>query len=349
MNYTNLRLSLLGCVSCLALFSSTLFIGCGTENDFSALECFNVDCSDRNYTDDDYRSSSSNARSSSSIDEYNYGEPTYDIPSDCESYTSDILSVNCTANEVGTVIYDVYHQSIYACERMEGLTYTRWVEKPDLKNCSDYEPSSYSSSESSSSSAERPQDIPDTCGDLWCLENPQEVVETGFDDGTLTYGIWKAFDDQNEGGSSYISPPFEDCDGLCGTVSLGEPVATKAYAGYYFDIGGKKQVGYDISEWEGICITYMVTNDAPMIELVPENENTTTLGYDNYVFQLDPYTNIANIPWSSFTQEGEGKLYPIDLTTFIQQVASIKISWKSTSVTDTDFIISSIGKYNSCQ
>ena len=384
MNTINLKF-FTGCTACLTLLCSFALCGCsGAENDISALECFAGSCDneeDRDHDHDQNYSYDYGYNYSSSYDDFFHysssakSSSSKEIPKDCDMYAfGDASQFECSAKNQGETMFNEYSLAIYSCEYVEMFGLYSWVAHPDLEYCSEYEGPKNSgngsgSSSSVSSSSSSPYLLSDSspvaCGDLWCGQEGNIIVNTGFDDGSHTSGNWGIFDDSKIGGTSYISLPtmqangssylmrdiLEECNGgICGIAYLNGKGSVIPYTGLYFNLVNNKMDGANITDWGGICITYQTTGDVPiMIELVPEGYPLTASDADNYVAQLDPEKTMANISWSSFVQENAGFLYLFQQDLFLTQVAAIKIVMKGTSGTSGAFRITSIGKYNSCK
>ena len=375
MNIINLKF-FTGCAASLTLLCSIVLCGCsGAENDISALECFAGSCDDN---DHDYSYDNSydyDYNYSSSYDNFFHysssskNSDSKDIPQDCDIYAyGDAAQFECSAKKQGTTMFNEYSLTIYSCEYVEMLGLHSWVAHPDLVQCKDYIFGVSSSSVSSSSSSPYllSDQYPVPCGNLWCGPDGEYSVITGFDDGSMTSGIWDTFDDSGEGGSSLILFPadrgngsnnksldriIDKCDGgICGIASLNGKGSSTFYTGLYFKLVNSKMNGANITDWNGICITYQTTGYVPiMIELVPEGYPLTASASDNYVAELAPEETMANIPWSGFAQENGGYLYLFQQDLFLTQVAAIKIVMKGSSGSSGAFRITSIGKYGSCK
>ena len=388
MNITNLKF-FTGCAASLALLCSFALCGCsGAENDISALECFAGSCDDEDEEKDhdhNHDNSYDNNYSSDYDDFFHYSSSekssdSKEIPQDCDLYAfGDASQFQCGVKNEGETMFNEYSLTIYSCEYVEMYGLHSWVAHPDLKNCGEYEGPKISgkeqqsngeeSSSSGSSSSSSPYLLSDsspvTCGNLWCGPDYDEIVNTGFDDGSHTSGLWNVFDDKGSGGTSYLTFPThltaggtyympdltDECNGgICGIAHFENKGSNTPYTGLYFNLVNSKQNGADITSWGGLCITYRAPEAASLtIELIPEGFPLTTSVADNYVAELDPEETSANIPWSGFVQELGGTLYLIQQDDFLTEVAAIKIVLKGLTATSTPFRITSIGKYNSCK
>ena len=192
-------------------------------------------------------------------------------------------------------------------------------------------------------------------------------VETGFDDGSETYGYWYRFDDSKETkdngpgtskltwptepGNAYsddaLDPIIDACGGFCGSITLGGPYKYP-FVGVGFNISGEAQLGNDISRWEGICITYMSTGIAPVIEIVPENDYEVTGGNNlRAQLQMTSVVTTENIAWDAFKQEkGWGTI--VDRSSILSNAAVVKIRFEGSGGSTTEFLITEIGAYGRC-
>ena len=385
MNTNNLKF-FTGCIASLTLLCSFALCGCsGAENDISALECFAGSCDneeDRDHDHDQNYSYDYGYNYSSSYDDFFHysssakSSSSKEIPKDCDMYAfGDASQFECSAKNQGETMFNEYSLAIYSCEYVEMFGLYSWVAHPDLEHCKDYEKPKNSgngivSSSSASSSSSSPYLLSDKspvpCGNLWCGPDGDYNVTTGFDDGSGTSGIWDTFDDSGEGGTSLIlfptdrgngsnnkalDPIIDECNGgLCGIANLSGKGSSFFYTRLYFKLVNNKMDGANITDWNGICITYKSTGYVPiMIELVPEGYPLTDSYADNYVAELAPEETMANIPWSGFAQENGGYNYLIQSDYFFAHVAAIKIVMKGPSGLSGAFRITSIGKYGSCK
>lgn len=192
---------------------------------------------------------------------------------------------------------------------------------------------------------------------MFCGKSGDTRVETGFNDGTKSYGYWYEYDDSGNGGNSsftwqyggtaddFVQKSVSAYGGIKGTASIGNAYEN-AYVGLGFDIGGRNLKGYNISGWNGVCVIYQST--APLqLELHVANEATVTK-YDNPIAVLpqgnsSSTTYLADIPWSAFTQGGWGN--PITTTTATQSTAMIAFKFTE----NNSFAIFAFGKYGTCK
>lgn len=182
-------------------------------------------------------------------------------------------------------------------------------------------------------------------------------VETGFDDGTGTYGYWFTYTDEGEGGDSYFSWPagIDDFEGfeansrdtygaIKGTFTLGR-IMSYGYGGLAFNIGGDDLLGYDISGWGGICVTYTATS-AMALEIKVFNEEIVT-AYNNPTATLNPVSSKTTVDysWEDFAQEHWLAETPrVSTSRVISDAAAIAFKFQ----TSNSFAIYAIGKYGTC-
>ena len=119
------------------------------------------------------------------------------------------------------------------------------------------------------------------------------------------------------------------------------------YAGLFLDVANGDSYGANVIDWGGICITYQVSEIAPIIEIVPADESLTG-GIDNYIVRLDASKTVADIFWEDFKQEMGGKYAFVDLYDVLAQLKIIRIAWRGKDREKAEFNITSIGRYGSC-
>lgn len=194
--------------------------------------------------------------------------------------------------------------------------------------------------------------------DLWNGANGDYRVKTSLDNGSDKSGYWYMYSDNTSNGNSTIKwpvpvneydenslyPIIDTCNGLCGTVSLGDGY-DYPYVGIGFSLTGSDDTSADITGWEGLCITY-TAEVAPILELVPKDEAKLT-EYNNYTSKLaatfTPKTTCLN--WTNFKQQsGWGE--KIDQAEYLKMITAIKINFSGKTGTTGDFNIIALGKYN---
>ncbi|MCQ2103398.1 MAG: hypothetical protein MJY98_09270 [Fibrobacter sp.] len=192
----------------------------------------------------------------------------------------------------------------------------------------------------------------------WCGSLDGYRIDTGLDVGTETSGYWYVYADDADGGASTITwpvplgneyvddamdPVIDDCDGLCGTISLEKGSLTyDPYVGVGFNVGGVDESGapaaVDASKWGGVCVFYEV--DTPMtIEIGLGDVGDAEIEYDN------PFVTLAKAPagsakcfaWNQFKQAGGGSV-KITGEAAAAKIANLKFKIQATS--------GSIGHFN---
>lgn len=188
------------------------------------------------------------------------------------------------------------------------------------------------------------------CGDLWCGVKQDNRVNTGFTAEDEGAGYWFDYDDGgDEGGDSKveyavgtkIEENIQAAYAIDASFVLGNN-AVYAYAGIGFNIGAYE--GYDISNWNGVCIAY-TSDNAISIELTPSNENEFTQ-YNNPLASLSKSSSVSfvNLPWSVFKQ-GNGWGIPQSTSDVVKTVQSIKIRSAGKSA---NFKLVTLGRYGTC-
>ena len=336
MNTTNLKF-FTGCAAGLALLCSITLCGCsGAENDISALECFAGSCEgeDEEKGHDEHH-------------DPDYADPnniwTAD-PGDCDEHGF-YEDFDCNSSTIGRTLYEEAYHVIFVCEEYGG-----WVPYSELSNCSDYNANnsgkgSGGSSDSNGNSSSSAGSSNSQCGNLWCGPDHDERVNTGFDDGSKTSGLWNIFGDYEIGGTSEISLTEDKkiCPGICGDVLLNNSSYSTPYAGFYFNLVNEKRDGANISSWGGICMTSKIHIETT-IELVHQQGDMIA----PFVVHFEPTETSANISWNNFVQEQKEGLISLERDEFLSQVAAIKIYWTSSQTLSIPFEITSIGTYGSC-
>lgn len=201
--------------------------------------------------------------------------------------------------------------------------------------------------------------------DLWCKNKSSEYrVQTGFTSDENGAGYWYSYTDNAEGGRSQVTfpkeedeygsygPTVEACEGFCGTITLNEGTLdnTKPYAGVAFNINMNEFESAsqaNISDWDGICITYTTTMAAKLI-IAFSDAMDQRLGYNT------PYTYLPKaatatekcFKWSEFRQAP----LATDLITGTEaaaQAAKIKFEIEGNDGSSADFNIIRLRKYSS--
>lgn len=149
---------------------------------------------------------------------------------------------------------------------------------------------------------------------------------------------------------------IDHCDGICGTVTMGEwsGVAQEYdhYAAIFFDVKTSEDngnVAKDIRDWKGVCLTYSATGDAHIsVDLSPKNEEFTTK-HDNPAKVLpkaaSPIT--VNLAWNDFVREGWGTDVRFD--ELLAEMQSVRVFFKGKTGESVEFNIMQFGAYGNCR
>lgn len=183
-------------------------------------------------------------------------------------------------------------------------------------------------------------------------------VDTQHDDGSETSGYWYDYADAYDGGNSFIKWPvvgwLEDedgytaligyCGGICGSYTLDPGTLDySAYVGIGFNIAGQDRTPTNVSDWGGICITYV--SDIGLYIL----EKTDLTEYEYYYPEVylpkasSPVTKM--IPWSSFEQPSYAVGTAVTGQGAAKSLQSIGIEIRG-RYESGNFNIISIGSYN---
>lgn len=197
------------------------------------------------------------------------------------------------------------------------------------------------------------------CGDLWCgaLDMEGRVI-TGSEDETS--GYWYDYNDNDapmNGDSrmifpadveanaygNFFGPLVEAYGGLKGSVVLGSAYEYP-FAGLGFNLVSENQEGMDVTDWNGLCLTYESTMPFA-VELGVEDEATVT-EYNNFKITVpkSPSGQTVYLPWTKFKQE-HGWGCGVDISVVLPKVAAIKFVF---SQSGGDFLIRSLGKGRNC-
>ena len=215
--------------------------------------------------------------------------------------------------------------------------------------------SSSSTAESSSSAAKKTI----KCGDLWCGPLDAEgKVEIPGQKGDFS-GYWLDYNDNAaplNGNSRLFFPkdvkentygnfygPLTEAYGGIKAYSQINRKYEYPYAGVKFDIVDDKGTGGNITDWDGICVTYYSSIEFNII-LAEEDEASVT-EYNNYLASVPKSEKITviDLPWAKFKQEtGWGK--KVDQASILEKVAEIRFRFSRSG----DFAILSVGRKGSC-
>jgi hypothetical protein len=208
--------------------------------------------------------------------------------------------------------------------------------------------------------------------DLWNADSEKVTTDTLASEpwNNVGKGKWFVLTDSADGGNSKViwpvepgngyddtslDPIVEHCQGLCGHLSLdGEDLGFNPFIELGFYVAGFDSSGTalqaDISNWEGICISYSSTlaaalvldlgdsisrnllkNDRPLVKLVKSSEGT------DKCFQ-----------WSDFDQLGWGAVEggeKISGEEAAKKVVSIRFKIQEKSGVEGNFNIFALGTY----
>jgi len=190
------------------------------------------------------------------------------------------------------------------------------------------------------------------CGDLWCGPNQDDRVKTGISGDYA--GWWFFASDAFVEGSSEIQWPTEVTSdnfhnyikadyGVEGKTVLGAgcdfPYTLVGFALYDAD---KK--GADISDWNGLCVTYRATKK---IQLTLVYSDGSSINDDYHIVELPATTTLTTVSygWNSFAQQGFS-VTPLSVDDAVKDISFIRFLMNET---DNEFKIVSLGKAGSCK
>jgi uncharacterized protein (TIGR02145 family) len=195
--------------------------------------------------------------------------------------------------------------------------------------------------------------------DLWCKNSTYRVYTgtEGYDDDA---GYWWVEDDHAVDGTSEIEWPaprgneysdlafdsiIDYCKGLCGTVNL-------VKGGYYNDPFVELGVDIsstpvDVSGWDGICITYMVSAPASLV-LRFDRDMEISLASDVPRVSLSKEASAAEkcFAWQDFKQVGWGAKGKISGEEAAKKLKGIAFMIQDSDGTVVDFNIIRLRKVN---
>ena len=184
------------------------------------------------------------------------------------------------------------------------------------------------------------------------------IVETGSPEETS--GYWYDYDDSNDGCTSELTFPsdvvpdeygnffgslVELYQGIKASVTLGEG-CENPYVGVGFNVWSAEQEGVNVTEWAGVCITYISTIPF-FIELGVEDDGTETED-NNYKASIpvrNTFLNTIDVPWSKFKSDGGAGPSIEDV---LKKVAAIRLKFEGEAGTTGDFLIQKIGYLGRC-
>ena len=206
--------------------------------------------------------------------------------------------------------------------------------------------------------------------DLWEVYGNTEIVNTDTlasePWNNVDKGKWAVWTDSVDGGKSRViwpvelgdewdansfQPVIDYCAGLCGHIILdGEELSYDPFVEVGFYVAGFDSSGTalpaDISNWEGICISYISTL-APVLALDLGDSISRDLEYDEPIVKLPKSADGTDkcFQWSDFAQAGWGKGKKISGEEAAKTVVSIRFMVQSKSGTEGDFHIFGLGTY----
>ena len=188
-------------------------------------------------------------------------------------------------------------------------------------------------------------------------------IITGLDKGNEDSGYWFDYNDDADGGMSWVKwpvPPGNDyssdakdniidyCGGLCGTAVLEKgTIPYSPFVGVAFNVASQKGDPADASAWGGICITY-TSEISASLQLGLTNAVEQGIGYANPAANLPKSTagTMKNLRWSDFAQptwyKGGDKLSGAEAA---EQLVSVKFLMQGPQG-DYQFNVCAIGPYN---
>ena len=191
--------------------------------------------------------------------------------------------------------------------------------------------------------------------ELWNASSHENRIYTTS--GNISH--WEVFNDQDNAGTSDIYWKETSNGGnvldlviglngaLQGSVLLGAGYEYP-YAGLLFHLDGQSgENAYDITEWDGFCLTYKsILNFS--IELVVENEATVT-EYNNYKAAVPKTIAVVttDFSWEKFKQD-PGWGVTVDRSEILKKIRSIKLKFEGTAGTSGDFAFYEFGKLGTC-
>ncbi|MCQ2123027.1 MAG: hypothetical protein MJZ25_02465 [Fibrobacter sp.] len=192
-------------------------------------------------------------------------------------------------------------------------------------------------------------------------------IDTGMDNGTKTSGYWYEYNDNVDGGKSYIEWPaakgndyhkdamdniIDYCMGVCGTAHFDKGTVTyDPFVGIGFNLVGEDEKGNvqsgDITGWTKICIHYSSDISAELQLGFTDEYTKDSLGFDVPKKGLQKSSSGKQICYdvdsTNFRQDGWGIKQPWE--EILKNVTSINIKFSDKSGTEAKFDIISIGWY----
>ena len=211
------------------------------------------------------------------------------------------------------------------------------------------------------------------CGDMWCGKNGSEQVKTGLGNSTETNGYWFDFNDNKDGGLSYIMWPVDkgnaydpdskqpiiaECSGVCGTASLNYGFLDyEPFVGIGFNIVGETSASNpnaaagDASAWGGVCIVYSSDVDLRFEMGLGDATDKALAGGPPSVTLPYGEMMVGNFSWSNFKMPNwavDKSGISITGPEAAEMLVSLKIIVQGSSG-QYEFNIMSIGKYGTCE
>ncbi len=148
---------------------------------------------------------------------------------------------------------------------------------------------------------------------------------------------------------------IEHCEGICGTVTMGDwsgvPQEYEHYAVIGFDVKTSEDngnVAKDIRDWRGVCLTYSATGDAN-IYLEMQAKHPELIDYDNLQKILPKASSpiTVNLAWEDLAQGGWGD--HVSLNELLAEMKSVRVYFKGNTGEKVEFNIMQLGAYGNCQ
>ena len=190
-------------------------------------------------------------------------------------------------------------------------------------------------------------EIKRTCSeDMWCAEIGEYQVHTGC--GIDKIGSWSATTDNEDGGSSTVTwpiklgndysttavdPIIDEFVGLTAAYHLGENIE-KPYVKIGFELDFESVEDFDISIWNGFCLSYKADHDFA-IELASQDKNATN--NPKAAIKKSFNRTTIDIPWTSFD--------PADASS----VNRINFVFSGAAGTTGYFAFYSVGRLGTCK
>ena len=205
--------------------------------------------------------------------------------------------------------------------------------------------------------------------ETWYGSLSEYDINTGYDNGTATSGLWFAYGDDELGGASKIIWPidvcyeyepgcfdvvFDYCEGICGTANFSKGNMTEGnpFVGLGFNVAGEKSqtdntlVSADASAMGGVCVTYTSDNDIDLILGLDEMEKEYDYNLPTKTLPKSKDLITKYVPWADFKQPNEGNGKKISAEEAAKILTTIKFKIEGTQGQQAKFNIKSVGPYN---